>query len=108
MPEIRTLRDRQQAQSVRMDRTFAAPPYGKAAMLVTTTTVTTYPTSASSFFAGNPTQVNGLEAEGVAVSYVVDTSTVLYFYNTGSQIPPNGTRLIVLEAGNKWVTRYDG
>ncbi len=80
----------------------------RAPLLVTTTTVTTYPTTASAFFASNPTEIDGTETEGNAASYTPDTSQVVYAFNVGTQIPPAGTRVVVQAVGGRWVFRYDG
>jgi hypothetical protein len=79
-----------------------------AALLLTTTTITTYPTSTSAFYAGNPTQVSGTETEGGAASYTVDTANIVLALNLGTQVPTVGTRVIATSAGGRWTFRYDG
>jgi hypothetical protein len=81
---------------------------GSAARLVTTTTITTYPTSAAEFYACNPTEIDGNGTEGGSVSYTTDTDQVIYVLNLGTQIPPTGTRLVAHAVGGRWVARYDG
>ncbi len=81
---------------------------GSAARLVTTTTITTYPTSAAEFYACNPTEIDGNETEGGSASYTTDTDQVIYVLNLGTQIPPTGTRLVAHAVGGRWVARYDG
>ncbi len=78
-----------------------------SAVLVTSVQITTYPTTANTMYAANPTSVNGSEVEGGAASYVVDTTKVLYAYNAGSTIPPVGSRFIVHPAGGRFVFRWD-
>ena len=63
-------------------------------VLVTTTTVTTYPSTAASFYASNPTEIDGGEVEGGAASYTADTTQVVYALNVGTQVPPAGTRVV--------------
>src|SRR5579872_6620269 len=81
---------------------------GSAARLVTTTTITTYPTSAAEFYAANPTEIDGTETEGGSASYTVDADQVLYVLNVGTAIPPSGTRVVAHAVGGRWVMRYDG
>jgi hypothetical protein len=91
-----------------VDRVPAGAPEGSLAQLLTTTVVNIYPTTASAFYAGNPTYVNGTEAEGGVASYSPDPSQVIYAYNLGTQIPPVGTPLVAHAVGGRWVFRYDG
>jgi hypothetical protein len=81
---------------------------GSAARLVTTTIVTTYPTTAGAFYASNPTEIDGTETEGGAATYVADTTQVIYCLNVGTQIPPNPTRVVAHAVGGRWTFRYDG
>jgi len=109
MSESRTLRNRAADADAAADNARSDKPPGcAAAMLVTTTTVTTYPTSAAAYYACNPTYAGGAEVEGGAASYYVDTSTVLYGLNEGTQVPPNGTRVVLHAASGRWEFRYDG
>lgn len=80
-----------------------------ATVLCTTTTITTYPTSPTAMFACNPTMINypSGEIEGAPANYVVDTTVIMYVTNTGSQIPPNGTRLLAHGAGGRFTCRFD-
>ena len=82
--------------------------YGSAAMCVITTTVTTYPVAAGNFYACNPEILTGSEAEGAAPTFTADTTTIVYAFNLGTAIPPNGTKLVIHAAGGRWVFRYDG
>jgi hypothetical protein len=106
--DSRIERERQKALSGVVDRVAPFSANGSAALLVTTTTVSTYPTSAASFFASNPTEIDGSEVEGGAASYTPDATQVLYVLNVGTQIPPVGTRLVAHAVGGRWVFRYDG
>jgi hypothetical protein len=109
MSELRTIRDRlidgADDRDVDLGR---EPPDCDAAEIIQTTTVTTYPTTAAAFYAYNPGEVNGTEAEGGAATYVVDTSTILYALNLGTMIPPNGTYVLAHHVGGRTVFRYDG
>jgi hypothetical protein len=81
---------------------------GSLAQLLTTITVTTYPTAAGAFYAGNPTYVNGTETEGGIAGYSSDSTRVIYAYNLGTKIPPEGTLVVAHGVGGRWVFRYDG
>ena len=76
--------------------------------IVVTTTIASYPTSAGAFYACNPQQVTGTVAEGASPTYLTDTSTIVYALNVGTQIPPDGTELVIHSVGGRWVFRYDG
>ena len=109
MNDLRILRDRQAAASDSLDRqAAAADPYGSAAMCVLTTTVTTYPTTANTFYACNPELLTGSEDEGATPTFTPDTATIIYALNLGTVIPPNGTKLVIHSAGGRWTFRYDG
>jgi len=91
-----------------VDRAAPIGPEGSLAQLLTTITVNVYPTTAATFYAGNPTYVNGTEAEGNAAAYSQDVSQVMYACNLGTQVPPEGTRVVAHAVGGRWVFRYDG
>lgn len=77
-------------------------------MLAMTTTVSSYPTTASSFFGCIPAEIDGSETEGAAATFVQENSTVNYAWNAGTQIPPSGTTIVCHAIGGRWVFRYDG
>ena len=108
MADSRIERERQKALSGVVDRVTPFSADGSASLLVTTTTVSTYPTSAASFFASNPTEIDGSEVEGGAASYTADATQVVYVLNVGTLIPPVGTRVVAHAVGGRWVFRYDG
>jgi hypothetical protein len=83
-------------------------PNGTTSVLVSTTTVASYPTSAGSFFACVPQAVDGTEAEGSAATYVAESSSVIYVYNTGTAIPTPNTMILAHLVGGRWVMRFDG
>jgi hypothetical protein len=106
--DIRVERERQKALSDVLNRIAPFTADGSSALLVTTTTVTTYPSTASSFYASNPTEIDGSEVEGAAASYTADTTQVVYALNVGTQVPPAGTRVVAHAVGGRWAFRYDG
>jgi hypothetical protein len=109
MSESRTLRDRQRAGQEAFDASLdLTPPEGAAALLVQTTTLVTYPTTAAAFYACVPCEVNGAETEGGAASYVQQSGVTLYALNLGTAIPPSGTTLVAHAVGGRWVFRFDG
>jgi hypothetical protein len=91
-----------------VDRFDPGGAEGSLAQLITTVEITTYPTVASAFYAGNPTYVNGAETEGGAASYAPDDSQVIFAYNVGTKVPPEGMRVVAHAVGGRWVFRYDG
>jgi hypothetical protein len=107
MNDLPVIRDRQQAAPEILDRATGRAPEGTAAVLAQTTTVSTYPTTASAFFACLPTDIDGSEAEGASATYVQESSMVFYAWNAGTQIPPAGTAIVCHAVGGRWVFRYD-
>ena len=109
MNDLRILRDRQAAAENALDRQAAAgDQFGSAAMCAITTTVTTYPTSATAFYACNPELLSGAETEGAAATFTTDTATVVYALNLGTAIPAPSTKIVIHSAGGRWTFRYDG
>lgn len=108
MNKSRLIRERQAEAASAIERSGANIDDGSPSVLVQTVTVSTYPTTASSFFACQPILVDGPETEGAAASFTPDPARVLYAYNLGTQIPPTSTRLILTCCGGRWVFRYDG
>jgi hypothetical protein len=106
--DTRIERERQKALSDVLNRVAPFAADGATALLVTTTTVTTYPTTPGSFYASNPTEIDGSEIEGGAASYTADATQVVYALNVGTQIPPAGTRVVAHAVAGRWVFRYDG
>jgi hypothetical protein len=105
---VRIERLRHQNLDDLVDRLDISGALGSLAQLLTTVEITTYPTTAGAFYAGNPTYVNGTETEGGLASYSPDPSQVIYAYNLGTQVPPAGTRVVAHAVGGRWVFRYDG
>jgi hypothetical protein len=80
---------------------------GAITRLVQTTTVATYPTTAAAYFACTPLDVLGTQTEGSPGSTTTCTG-LIYVFNLGTAIPPNGTKLVATFVPYRWVTRYDG
>ena len=108
MSQARTSRNRHATNQALQDRSQPASRDCAAAVVVQTTTVTTYPTQAASFFACNPCEINGPEVEGQPGTLVPDTTTVLYVLNIGTAVPPQGTQLVAHGAGGRLTMRFDG
>ena len=108
MNDLRVIRDRPKALQMTIDRTQGLATVGAAAVLAQTTTVSTYPTTASAFYACVPADIDGNESEGASATYVQEGSTVFYAWNAGTQIPPTGTTIVCHAVGGRWVFRYDG
>jgi hypothetical protein len=108
MTDTRVIRDRQQTVREAIDRTKGLAPVGSAAILAQTTTVSSYPTDASAFYACLPVDLDGSESEGSSATFVQESSTVFYAWNAGTQIPPAGTGIVCHAVGGRWVFRYDG
>ena len=105
--ELRVLRDRGALQNEELDRADPGDRHCSGAIVATTTTVASYPTSAGVFYACNPTEVGGANVEGGAASYSAG-GDVVYCLNAGTAVPPSGTRVIASAVGGRWVFRYDG
>jgi hypothetical protein len=108
MNDLRVIRDRPKAEEKTIDRTQGLAPVGDAAILAQTTTVSTYPTTASAFYACVPADLDGDESEGTTATFVRENSTVFYAWNAGTQVPPASTAIVCHAVGGRWVFRYDG
>jgi hypothetical protein len=108
--DLRVMRERHARATDALDQLGADSDsaHASAALIVVTTTVSVYPTSAAQFYACNPQIITGSETEGASPTYTTDTATTIYALNVGTQIPPNGTELVVHSVGGRWVFRYDG
>jgi len=74
-------------------------------LVVQTTTVSSYPTSAQRFYAVQAVDVSGTEAENQTGSYGTPSGT-FYAFNVGASIPSSGTKLRVTLVGGFWLFRY--
>lgn len=109
MNDLRILRDRQRAGREALDAGLGGGEVrGSSAMLAQTTTVSTYPTTASAFYAVVPCDIDGGESEGTPATYVPRTGSVAYALNLGTQVPPTGTTVVCHAVGGRWCFRYDG
>ncbi len=108
MDEPRLLRERLAATQAALDAAQADQALSSsAAVFGVTTTVNTYPTTAGAFYAVTPSNINGSETEGA--TYVTATgAAILYAWNAGMAVPPNGTPIVAHAVGGRWVFRYDG
>lgn len=107
--DARILRDRQGAHSDAIDNAKASHPNAcKDCFVGQTTYVSSYPTSAQSFFAVIPCDVNGDETEGGTATLVPRANTILFALNVGTSTPPVGTTITVFSVGGRNVFRYDG
>jgi hypothetical protein len=105
---MRIERARHEDLSDQLDRIGPCGAEGTAALIVQTTTVTTYPTAAGEFYACNPVGIDGSETEGGAATYTADSAQVIYCLNVGTAVPPNGTNVLASAVGGRWCFRYDG
>jgi hypothetical protein len=109
MNDFRILRDRQWAARVALDASLGgAESRGSSAMLAQTTMVKTYPTSAASFYAVVPCDIDGGESEGTVATYIPRTGSATYALNLGTQIPASGTTVVCHAVGGRWCFRFDG
>lgn len=101
------LRDRLDELETLLD-SLDEPESGTSSDVVQTVTVGTYPTDAESYYAVQPIGIGGDVAEGSSPTFSPDTDRTYYALNLGSEIPPEGTKLVVSACGGRWVFRYDG
>ena len=83
------------------------PSLGMPCLVGSTKKLTSYPTSAQSYYACSPLTVLGLEVEGGAGTLTLGTST-FFALNLGSAVPPIGANLVATFVDHRWVFRYDG
>jgi hypothetical protein len=105
--DLRTDRDRLASLADQLDRSLEGQSDGSVALVVVTFQETSYPSTARALYACTIQQVSGQEVEG-AVGTLTPTHATIYAYNFGSAVPPSGTAIIALQAGDRWVFRYDG
>jgi hypothetical protein len=105
--DAKRLRVRDATLGNEFSQTGRDPSLGMPCILVQTTTVKTYPTSAQSFYACLPLTVLGAEVEGGAGSITPGSST-FFALNLGSAVPPVGTHILATFVESRWVFRYDG
>ena len=106
MSDLRILRDRVSDVNDRIDR-MGDDRYGSAAIVGTTTTITTYPTSGAAYYGIAVGNITSPEIEGQPGTVTTIGTTILAL-NLGTQVPPVGTKVICHAAGGRWEFRYDG
>ena len=79
---------------------------GSPCLIVQTTKLKTYPSSAQQFFACQPVAVLGVETEGGPAIFTAHAST-FFALNLGAAVPPQGANVVASFIGNRWVFRYD-
>lgn len=77
-------------------------------LAVATYAKSSYPATASAYYACHPIAVSGAESEGSAVVTTTDTAQTVYALNLGSAVPPAGTKLLITMAGGRWEFVYNG
>lgn len=77
-------------------------------LVVTTVTMTTYPTAARRMYAVQITKPGGIEIEGQTVTIAAAVGGTFAAANLGSAIPPVGTVLIIDQVDGYWTFVYDG
>jgi hypothetical protein len=105
--DAKRLRVRESELRESLVSTAREPTAGAPTLVAKTTKITTYPTSAASFFGCTPQTVLGTETEGASGTLTAGTQTFLAL-NLGTVAPPVGTAVIVTFVANRWVFRYDG
>jgi hypothetical protein len=81
-----------------------ADPRGTPKFAGVTTHFTSYPTTASAFYAVQPVRVTGTLTEGGAGTETNVGNPILCL-NIGSSVPPEGTKVICY-GFDRWVFRY--
>ena len=89
-----------------LTRSGLNPAFGSPSILAQTTTISTYPTTAQSYFACLPLTLLGTEKEGGSGVTTAGSAT-FFALNIGSTIPPSGTQVLTTFIGSRWVFRYD-
>lgn len=107
MSDIDRLRNRDDDDQVDRSQETDLTGCDSPTLLVRTKTVTTYPTTAGSFYACSAVLLTGAETEGGAGTLTLDSSPTIYAYNIGSSIPASGTNLVITYVRDRWVFRYD-
>lgn len=107
MREERTIRERHADLADTVDQLARDDGGSAGAMLVQTQTVGTYPTTAGSYYAVKSVDPGGAETEGGSGTFTAGTDT-FYALNSGSSVPPSGTKVIVQPIGGRWVFSYNG
>lgn len=106
--EGQRLRLRQRAADAIASQNPGTVTRGAPCMVAATKTLTTYPTTAATYYACDVVAVTGAETEGGAGILTVVSPTTFFALNIGTAIPPTGTKIIVTFVDYRWSFRYDG
>jgi hypothetical protein len=106
LDEARRLYSLENSLSDDVRRRESDPGLGSPSLLAITTTLSSYPTAAQSYFACLPAALLGLEVEGGPGS-VAPGPSPFFALNLGGTVPPSGTKVLATFVGNRWVFRYD-
>lgn len=107
MPEERVLRQRIADLESYGDRTASTPNDCDVSVLCQTSQKTSYPTVANSIYYCISVDLDGEDTEGASCTATPDGGE--YFaLNNGTQVPPEGTTIIVTVVGGKPCFRFDG
>ena len=104
--EIRRVRLESLSLGEEIDATSRTQTIAPDRVLVQTTTKDTYPTTASAFYYCQVCSISGTPAEGGAATVTALTGRFLYAYNTGSTVPPPGTRRVAHLRDSIWTFSY--
>jgi hypothetical protein len=86
-------------------RTRAAPAGGAPCLVARTKVKLHYPTVANAYYACESMAVLGTETEGGPAS-ATSSGDTYFAYNLGSAVPPQGTPVVTVFIGHRWVFRY--
>jgi hypothetical protein len=103
----RTLRNRLASARETADSSVElTPPQGAAAVLAETVDDGDYPTAADRLYAVEALEADGDDVEGAEATF---TASALSFhaFNLGTEVPPEGTRVVCHAVGGHYVFRYD-
>lgn len=109
--ELRVLRERVAELEALLDE---RPPGGAAGgcVVCVTTVIGSYPTTAQAYYAVQPQDAGGTEAEGETGELTAagdgSPDNVFFAFNIGTGLPPRGSPQIVEEVGGRWVFQHDG
>ena len=102
--ETELIRIRQEEETQALAQGAPCEP-GSTSWVGKTVTVTTYPTSASAFYAVQREAVSGSEVEGGAAT-VGNAGGIDLVYNIGASIPAVNTLVLVTSVPNRLVMQY--
>lgn len=107
MSDSRIEREREAALSAALDRLGGPAGEGSLSALVQTTVETTYPTSANTYYAVNPVEIDGGQSEGDTPTFTADVTRTYHAYNLGSAIPPEGSIVVAHSRAGRWFFTFN-